>query len=89
MNTPANFWRQRGDGSVVNLYKDSFAGCPGAEPTTIRVSSMSKELIWPQAQLSPAGTSPSSEAQRLVDTFIAPSKTFTDFRRNASGGRHF
>jgi Yip1 domain len=27
---------------------------------------------------------PLSEGQRLVDTFIAPSKTFTDLRRNAS-----
>jgi len=27
---------------------------------------------------------PLSEPQRLVDTFIAPSKTFTDLRRNAS-----
>ena len=27
---------------------------------------------------------PLSEGQRLIDTFIAPSKTFTDLRRNAS-----
>jgi len=29
------------------------------------------------------GTAPLSEAQRLVNTFFAPSKTFTDLRRNA------
>jgi hypothetical protein len=29
-------------------------------------------------------TAPLSEAARIVDTFIAPSKTFTDLRRNAS-----
>src|SRR5579862_975546 len=29
-------------------------------------------------------TEPLSEAARLVDIFIAPSKTFTDLRRNAS-----
>ncbi len=32
----------------------------------------------------PEETAPLSEGQRLVDTFIAPSKTFTDLRRNAS-----
>jgi hypothetical protein len=30
-------------------------------------------------------SAPLSEGARLVDTFIAPSKTFTDLRRNASG----
>src|SRR6476646_10800120 len=35
--------------------------------------------------VSPAPTGPGlSEPQRLVNTFIAPSKTFTDIRRNAS-----
>jgi|SRR5271166_2183726 len=34
--------------------------------------------------LSPQDPAPLSEAQRLVDTFVAPSKTFTDLRRNAS-----
>lgn len=32
----------------------------------------------------PQETSPLTEAQRLVDVFIAPSKTFTDLRRSAS-----
>jgi len=36
------------------------------------------------AVVPPQEPAPLSEAQRLVDTFIAPSKTFTDFRRNAS-----
>ena len=30
------------------------------------------------------GPAPLSEGSRLIDTFIAPSKTFTDLRRNAS-----
>ena len=32
----------------------------------------------------PQHPAPLSEGQRLIDTFIAPSKTFTDLRRNAS-----
>jgi len=36
-----------------------------------------------QSQL-PQEPPPLSEGQRLLDTFIAPSKTFTDLRRNAS-----
>ena len=37
----------------------------------------------PSLQLSPE-PAPLSEGQRLVDVFFAPSKTFTDLRRNAS-----
>jgi len=33
---------------------------------------------------SPLGTAPLSEPQRIIDTFIAPSKTVTDIKRNAS-----
>ncbi len=36
------------------------------------------------AVVPPQEPAPISEAQRLVDVFIAPSKTFTDLRRNAS-----
>src|SRR5256885_921789 len=42
------------------------------------------------APLPPVSSSPSpvptamSEGARIVDTFVAPSKTFTDLRRNAS-----
>jgi Yip1 domain len=36
------------------------------------------------AVVPPQEPAPLSEAQRLVDVFIAPSKTFTDLRRNAS-----
>ena len=32
----------------------------------------------------PADDKPLTEVERLVDTFVAPSKTFTDIRRNAS-----
>ncbi len=32
----------------------------------------------------PAETKPLTEMERVVDTFVAPSKTFTDIRRNAS-----
>lgn len=32
----------------------------------------------------PVGDKPLTEIERVVDTFIAPSKTFTDIRRNAS-----
>jgi hypothetical protein len=44
---------------------------------------MSTAPVVPAAPMAP--DSPSlSEAERLIDTFIAPSKTFTDLRRNAS-----
>lgn len=36
------------------------------------------------AVVPPQEPAPLSEAQRLLDTFIAPSKTFTDLRRSAS-----
>ena len=36
------------------------------------------------AAVPPQGTAPLSEVQRVVNTFIAPSKTFTDLRRSAS-----
>jgi len=38
-------------------------------------------IVPPQDPQQPA---PLSEGERLLDTFIAPSKTFTDLRRNAS-----
>src|ERR1035441_3913000 len=37
-------------------------------------------VVPPQDPQQPASL---SEAQRLIDTFIAPSKTFTDLRRSA------
>lgn len=36
------------------------------------------------AAVPPQQSSPLSEAQRLVNTFVAPSKTFTDLRRSAA-----
>ena len=36
------------------------------------------------AAVPPQEPAPLSEAQRLVNTFVAPSKTFTDLRRSAS-----
>ena len=36
------------------------------------------------AAVPPQEPAPLSEGQRLLDTFIAPSKTFTDLRRSAS-----
>jgi Yip1-like protein len=36
------------------------------------------------SQPAPTSQPPLSEAARIVDTFIAPSKTFTDLRRNAA-----
>jgi hypothetical protein len=38
----------------------------------------------PLPPVTPTEPAPLSEGARLVDTFIAPSKTFTDLRRNAS-----
>src|SRR5712671_5903690 len=38
----------------------------------------------PPAPVPVAETAPLSEPARIVNTFIAPSKTFTDLRRNAS-----
>jgi len=43
-----------------------------------------KELNMADAVVPPQGPAPLSEGQRLVYTFFAPSKTFTDLRRNAS-----
>jgi hypothetical protein len=36
------------------------------------------------AAVPPQGPAPLSEAQRLVNTFVSPSKTFTDLRRSAA-----
>jgi hypothetical protein len=44
---------------------------------------MSTAPVVPAAPMAPDAP-PLSEAERLLDTFIAPSKTFTDLRRNAS-----
>jgi hypothetical protein len=49
--------------------------------TNPSVPSQPPQPLQPQQSLEPA---PLSEPQRLVDTFIAPSKTFTDLRRSAS-----
>jgi hypothetical protein len=49
------------------------ASNPSVPPQTFQLSA--------QASQEPA---PLSEGQRLVNTFLAPSKTFTDLRRNAS-----
>jgi len=38
----------------------------------------------PSLPVSPGEPAPLSEGERLVDTFVAPSKTFTDLRRNSS-----
>lgn len=45
---------------------------------------MSATPVLPTPPASPAETAPLSEVARIVDTFIAPSKTFTDLKRNAS-----
>jgi hypothetical protein len=46
---------------------------------------MAASPLPPTAAPVPApGPAPLSEGARIVDTFIAPSKTFTDLRRNAS-----
>jgi hypothetical protein len=45
---------------------------------------MAAAPVPPLSPVVPAQTPPLSEAARIVDTFIAPSKTFTDFRRSAS-----
>ncbi len=44
---------------------------------------MSTAPVVPAAPMDPS-PAPLSEAERLIDTFVAPSKTFTDIRRNAS-----
>ncbi len=40
---------------------------------------MSEAMVQPEASIPPLG-----QVQRVVDTFVAPSKTFTDIRRSAS-----
>ncbi|MGB7554313.1 MAG: hypothetical protein WBM04_08060 [Candidatus Korobacteraceae bacterium] len=36
------------------------------------------------SSIAPVEQPPLSQAERVVDTFVAPSKTFTDIRRNAT-----
>jgi Yip1-like protein len=43
-----------------------------------------EELMNAAADSAVAGEKPLTEVERVVDTFIAPSKTFTDIRRNTS-----
>jgi hypothetical protein len=45
---------------------------------------MAAAPVMPVPPSSPIDSAPLSEGARIVDTFIAPSKTFTDLRRNAS-----
>ena len=45
---------------------------------------MAAAPVLPVPPSSPTDSAPLSESARIVDTFIAPSKTFTDLRRNAS-----
>ncbi len=45
---------------------------------------MSAAPVLPIPPSSPINSAALSEGARIVDTFIAPSKTFTDLRRNAS-----
>jgi hypothetical protein len=45
---------------------------------------MTAAPVLPVPPASPTGSAPLSEGARIVNTFIAPSKTFTDLRRNAS-----
>ena len=45
---------------------------------------MAAAPVLPASPAPPPAPTPLSEGARLVDTFIAPSKTFTDIRRNAS-----
>jgi len=40
--------------------------------------------VVPTAPLSPQEAAPLSQAARIINTFIAPSKTFTDLRRSAA-----
>src|ERR1700733_13264712 len=50
-------------------------------PRIFRGDTMAAAPVLPA---SPAQPAPLSEGARIVDTFISPSKTFTDLRRNAS-----
>ena len=45
---------------------------------------MAAAPILPASPAPTPAPAPLSEAARIIDTFIAPSKTFTDLRRNAS-----
>jgi hypothetical protein len=45
---------------------------------------MAAAPVLPASPSPPPETAPLSEGARIVDTFIAPSKTFTDLRRNSS-----
>ena len=45
---------------------------------------MAAAPVLPSSSAPTPETAPLSEGARIIDTFIAPSKTFTDLRRNAS-----
>src|SRR5215467_14615576 len=62
--------------------------CP--KPARARIPCILKEAIMAVAPLPPVSSSstpgvpPLSEGARIINTFIAPSKTFTDLRRSAA-----
>ncbi len=45
---------------------------------------MAAAPVWPPSPAPAPEPAPLSQGARIVNTFIAPSKTFTDLRRNAS-----
>jgi hypothetical protein len=45
---------------------------------------MAAAPVLPASPAPPPGPAPLSQGERIIDTFIAPSKTFTDLRRSAS-----
>ena len=55
----------------------------GCEDKLLRHASMER-LMSDTAASVPVGDKPLTEVERVVDTFVAPSKTFTDIRHNSS-----
>jgi hypothetical protein len=87
------FWQDKaraGQGlpDVEAIISPSASLCP--KPARTRIPCILKEAVMAVAPLPPVSSSsttsvpPLSEGARIVNTFIAPSKTFTDLRRSAA-----
>jgi hypothetical protein len=76
------------DREIQPIISPSARLCP--KPARARIPSVWKEAIMAVAPLPPVSSSPNpnapplSEGARIVNTFVAPSRTFTDLRRSAA-----
>ncbi len=64
--------------------RDTLAVTPKTEPTAGNASPVLKKPLTSAAPGVPTEQKPLSQMERVVDTFVAPTKTFTDLRRSAN-----